>query len=73
MNEIQLRLLLSRVQALSDENWHLLEPARRAMADHAWVGPSAGAFDAQMSANSRLVQAQLRTAVELLQQKLRTL
>lgn len=70
MNEFELQLLLSRIQQLSDDHWHLLERPRRAMDDNAWVGPSARIFDRDLAGNSRALHTQLRKAIELLQAKL---
>ncbi|WP_067490906.1 hypothetical protein [Actinomadura hibisca] len=76
MNEADLfraRLLLDRVQALSDEHWHLLAGPARAMGDHAWVGgPSASGFAGELQRNQAELQAQLRRSLALIQEKLRT-
>jgi hypothetical protein len=68
--EFQLQLLLSRVQQLSDEHWHILEQSRRVMADHAWVGPSARSFGRDLDTENRALQDQLRKSVELVRQQL---
>ncbi len=68
-NDTQLRLLLSRIQTLSDEYWHLLTSSRQAMDGHAWVGPSAKVFAAQLQRNDAALHAELRKALRLLREK----
>ncbi|RFU36995.1 hypothetical protein DZF91_35215 [Actinomadura logoneensis] len=67
---LELRMLLGRVQSLSDEHWRLLSGPRQAMADHAWVGgASAAGFAARLEDAERRLQAQLARAVQLLRDK----
>ncbi|WP_131739784.1 hypothetical protein [Actinomadura roseirufa] len=67
-----LRLLLGRIQALSDEHWHLFTSPRRDMADHAWVGgTSARAFAADLERNDEALHAELRRALRLVEDELR--
>lgn len=68
-SELQLRLILANVQAMSDEHWHTLERPRRIMDDKAWVGPSATRFDHALDAENRALQRQLSEAVELLRER----
>lgn len=66
----QLQQTLAFVQSLSDENWWLLTRACRLMDDHAWVGPTAGAFAADQAGQNRALQVALQDAVHLIQEKL---
>ncbi|MEU6038718.1 hypothetical protein ABZ801_25245 [Actinomadura sp. NPDC047616] len=75
MNEaerLRLQLALNRIQTLSDEHWHTFTGPLRAMADHAWVGgASAKGFGHELERSDRELHAQLRKALELVQDKLR--
>ncbi|GLW65784.1 hypothetical protein Arub01_40280 [Actinomadura rubrobrunea] len=69
---LRLQLMLMHVQTLSDEHWHVFTGPLRAMGDHAWVGgESAKAFGQELERSDRELHAQLRKALELVQDKLR--
>jgi hypothetical protein len=67
----QLVRLLSQVQRLSDEHWHMLRRPQQAMDGQAWVGPSGRAFGRALARNDQTLQARLRESVELVRDKLR--
>ncbi|MCP2335446.1 hypothetical protein [Actinomadura rupiterrae] len=67
---VELRMLLGRVQRLSDDHWRLLSGPRMAMADHAWVGgASARGFASRVEDAERRLQAQLAKSVQLVRDK----
>jgi hypothetical protein len=68
----RLQLLLGRLQTLSNEHWHTFTGPRRAMDDHAWVGGvSARGFGRELERGDRELHAQLRKALELVEERLR--
>lgn len=68
----RLQFLLSRIQTLSDEHWHVFTASRQAMDDHAWVGGGAArAFAGRLDRNDAVLHAELRKALQLVQDKLR--
>ncbi len=66
----QLTRILALVQRLSDEHWSLLSEACRLMDDHAWVGPTARAFAADLRARDRALRSALGEAVDLVRHQL---
>ncbi|MBW8484714.1 hypothetical protein [Actinomadura parmotrematis] len=67
----RLQLLLSRIGTLAEQYGDLLAGPRRAMDDHAWVGPSAGGFGSRLSGGERALKAQLGKAHDLIEARLR--
>ncbi|MQY07365.1 YciI family protein [Actinomadura macrotermitis] len=68
--KFRLQLLLTRIQTLSDQHRHVLTGPRRAMDDHAWVGPSATGFAGRLAGADRDLQAQLGQARALVEARL---
>jgi hypothetical protein len=64
----QLKQAAARVQELSNANYGALQSSCRLMADKAWVGPTARAFDGDLQSHQSDLQKALRNAVELAQQ-----
>jgi hypothetical protein len=63
--------LLSEVQRLSDEHWHIFLRPRQAMDEKAWVGPSGHDFDRRLERSGHSLQTQLSESVQLIREKLR--
>ncbi|TDD93722.1 hypothetical protein [Actinomadura rubrisoli] len=69
---VLLQFILSRIQTLSDEHWHTFTSSRKAMDDHAWVGgTSSHGFAGKLERNDAALHAELRKALQLVQDKLR--
>ncbi|KAB2351660.1 hypothetical protein [Actinomadura rudentiformis] len=68
----RLQLLLGRIQQLSNDHWHTFTRPRQAMGDHAWVGgASARSFDRRLERSDAELHAQIRKALDLVQEKIR--
>lgn len=68
---LRLQFILSRIQTLSDEHWHLFTQPRRAMDGHAWVGGSAAkGFARNLDRNDAALHAELRRALQLVRDEL---
>jgi hypothetical protein len=59
----QLRGALARIQQLSDDYWHALDPTCTAMDDSVWMGPAGRRFRAAVQSDRRELQRQLAEAV----------
>ncbi|XRQ05764.1 hypothetical protein ACN3XK_55890 [Actinomadura welshii] len=67
-----LQFILSRVQTLSDQHWHLFTAARQAMDGHAWVGGGASrGFARELDRSDAALHAELRRALQLVEDELK--
>jgi hypothetical protein len=66
----QLRVALARVQQLSDDCWHVLDPTCGAMDDRAWIGPAGRRFGVVVHSDRRELQRQLAEAVRSVRDKI---
>ena len=65
-DDFRLRMILAEVQRLSDRHQGQLDGPVRLMDEKAWVGPSARIFEQELRRNRRVLQEQLRKAVDSL-------
>ncbi|GAB3663453.1 hypothetical protein GCM10027589_27060 [Actinocorallia lasiicapitis] len=73
VNELHLTLLLTELRNLADRHRRDLAEPVRLMDGHAWVGPSARRFDAELRHQQRRLQSALTAALDALHRKQATL
>jgi hypothetical protein len=66
----ELRAAVARIQRLSDDYWHALDPTCGAMEDSAWIGPAGRRFGSSVHSDRGELRAQLSRAVHSAQAKL---
>ncbi|GLY84782.1 hypothetical protein [Actinoallomurus iriomotensis] len=66
----QLRVALARIQRLSDDHWHALDPTCGAMDADAWMGPAGRRFGSSVRSDRVELRGQLSQAVRNAQAKL---
>lgn len=66
----QLQAAVTRIQRLSDDYWHSLDPTCGAMEDSAWMGPAGRRFGSAVRSDRGELQGELSKAVRSAQEKL---
>ena len=66
----QLQAAVIRIQRLSDDYWHSLDPTCGAMEDSAWMGPAGRRFGSAVHSDRGELQGELSKAVRSAQEKL---
>jgi hypothetical protein len=66
----QLQAAVIRIQRLSDDYWHSLDPSCGAMEDSAWMGPAGRRFGSSVHSDRGELQGELSKAVRSAQEKL---
>lgn len=69
----ELQEALSRIQRLSDEHWHELDPSFNLLEQDAWMGPAARKLSDSIHDDRRALRLQLTRAVESARDKLAAL
>ncbi|GAA4520600.1 hypothetical protein GCM10023191_097730 [Actinoallomurus oryzae] len=66
----ELQAAVARIQQLSDQYWHALDPTCGYMDDRAWMGPAGRRFGTAVHSYRSELQGQLAKAVRSAQDKL---